>query len=57
MFEHIMVWLRNALTFHHRMFARFLRKRDWVVFYLPEESRECKKDMCWLKLYNSETSS
>ena len=47
--EHVTVWFRNALTFHHRVMARFLRNRGWVVFYLPEESRECK-DVCWMKL-------
>jgi len=51
--ENIMVWVRNALTSHHRVAARFLERRGWVVFYLPEESRECK-DMCWLELYKSE---
>jgi len=53
MSEKIMVWIRNALTFHHRVAARFLRRREWVVFYLPEDQRECK-DMCWLKLYGEE---
>jgi len=47
--ETVEVWFRNAFTFHHRMVARFLRRRGWVVFYLPEENRECK-DMCWMKL-------
>lgn len=53
MSENIMVWIRNAWTFHHRVAARFLQRRGWVVFYLPEGQRECK-DMCWLKLYESE---
>lgn len=52
MFEKIDVWVRNAFTFHHRLMSRFLRTRGWVVFYLPEESRECK-DMCWMKLAQS----
>lgn len=51
--EHIQVWVRNALTFHHRIAARFLERRGWVVFYLPVESRKCE-GMCWLKLYESE---
>ena len=44
------VFLNNAKTFHHRIMARFLRKRKWVVFYLPPEQRVCKKGSCWLKL-------
>ena len=48
-----MVYLRNLLHIHHRIMAKFLRKRGWVVFYLEEQARECK-DMCWLKLYLSE---
>lgn len=49
----LMVWLRNFRHIHHRMMARFLRKRGWVVFYLEEQVRECK-GMCWLKLYKTE---
>ncbi len=40
MLEKIDVLIRNAFTFHHRIMSRFLRNRGWVVFYLPEESRE-----------------
>ena len=47
------VFLENMKSFHHRIVARFLRKRGWVAFYLEEEARTCK-DMCWLKLYQSE---
>ena len=53
MLETIDVWIRNAFTFHHRVFARFLKSRGWVVFYLPKESRECK-DICWMKLAESQ---
>jgi len=48
--DRIECWIRNALTFHHRVFARFLRNRSWVVFYLPEEQRECKDGACWMKM-------
>jgi len=34
--------------------ARFLQKRGWVVFYLEEQHRVCRKDMCWLKLYEQQ---
>jgi len=54
MSELIAVWINNAKTFHQRIAARFLRRHGWVVFYLPEDQRECKKDCCWLKLYGSE---
>ena len=33
---------------------RYLRKREWVVFYLPEISRHCSGDTCWLELYEAE---
>ena len=51
-----MVWLKNFMNIHHRIMARFLRKRGWVVFYLEESARECK-DMCWLKLYQDEQAN
>ena len=51
MYESIRVWLSNARTTHHRVMARFLRSRGWVVFYLPEESRTCNGDVCWMQLY------
>lgn len=44
------VFCENIKSFHHRIMARFLRKRGWVVFYLEEEARACK-NVCWLKLY------
>jgi hypothetical protein len=44
------LWLRNIRTEHHRIMMRYLQKRGWVVFYLPEESRHCN-GICWLKLY------
>ena len=49
-----MTWLINLRSVHHRIMAKFLRKRGWVAFYLEEELRTCGNDMCWLKLYNSE---
>ena len=51
--EKWMVFFENAKSFHHRIMARFLRKRGWVVFFLEEEARNCN-DMCWLKLYREQ---
>ena len=48
-----MVWLRNLLHIHHRVMARFLIKRGWIVFYLEEEARTCN-GVCWLRLYLAE---
>lgn len=48
--ENTFVFLNNLKTFHHRVMARFLKKRQWVVFYLPPEQRICKEGSCWLKL-------
>ena len=50
----MLTWLRNAKSFHHRIMARFLRKRGWVAFYLEEQARTCKGGVCWLELYQSE---
>jgi len=55
MIEKMKVWLHNAKHFHHRVMARFLRKRGWVVFYLDENARECNGE-CWLKLYQNTTT-
>lgn len=52
--ETISTWFRNAVHFHERVMARYLRKRQWVVFYLEEEHRTCSEGFCWLKLYNDE---
>ena len=52
--DKIKVWFTNAMTFHHRAMMNYLRKRGWVVFYLEEQHRECRKDHCWLKLYREE---
>jgi hypothetical protein len=49
----IKTWFINLKGLHQRIMARFLRKRNWVVFYLEEEHRECN-DVCWLKLYRAE---
>ena len=48
--EKIYCFLNNAKTFHHRIMARFLKKRKWVVFYLSPELRDCKDGQCWMKL-------
>ena len=42
----VKTFLRNARSFHHRVMARFLRNRGWVVFYLEEEARVCANDFC-----------
>ena len=49
--------LHNVLTWHHRILARFLRKRGWVVFYLEKEARSCTEGSCWLKLYEYEMNA
>lgn len=54
MLEKIKVWIRNASITHHVAMAKFLRRRGWVVFYLPEDQRECKRGSCWLRLCKSE---
>ena len=50
----IKVFLKNVRSFHHRVMARFLRKRGWIVFYLEEPSRICSDGACWMKLYLEE---
>lgn len=50
----IRTFLHNSKSFHHRLMANYLRKRNWVAFYLEPEHRICNKDCCWLKLYESE---
>lgn len=50
-------WIHNLLVLPEQVLVNYLRKRGWVVFYLDERSRECRGDMCWLKLYQSEESS
>lgn len=52
--DRFLVWLRNASMVHHRVMAKFLRSRGWVVFYLEERARVCDQGNCWLKLYQSE---
>jgi len=49
--EDLRVWLYNALRIHHRLMARYLRRRGWVVFYLEQEHRECRGGECWLEMY------
>ena len=51
---HIRTFLLNFSTIHHRLMARFLRKRSWVVFYLEEEVRVCSPGCCWLSIYEAE---
>ena len=48
-----MTWLKNFLHIHERLMCYFLRKRNWVVFYLEPQNRICNEDCCWLKLYKS----
>lgn len=50
------VWLENLKSIHHKIMAKYLRKRGWVVFYLDEPFRICsdKNGVCWMKIYNSE---
>ena len=43
---------RNMRTVHHRLMARYLRRRGWTVFYLDAEV-ECRQ-LCWLRLYREE---
>jgi hypothetical protein len=45
-------WLHNLLHIHEKLMCYFLRKRNWVVFYLEPQDRVCK-GYCWLKLYES----
>lgn len=33
---------------------RYLRKRNWVVFYLEERARKCTGETCWLRLYQDQ---
>lgn len=51
------VFFKNALHFHHRLMARFLRRRGWIAFYLEPEARKCPDDFCWLKLYEAEQAN
>ena len=53
----VIVFLRNLRHFHHRIMARYLKKRNWVVFYLEPKHRICSDDTCWLKLYETERKS
>jgi len=48
------VFLYNLKTVHHRWMVQYLRKRNWVVFYLEPEFRDCKDGVCWMKLYEAE---
>jgi hypothetical protein len=41
---------RNLQNWFEYLLAGYLRKHNWVAFYLDPEARECK-DMCWLHLY------
>jgi len=48
--ESLHVSLHNARSWHRRVFARYLRRHGWVVFYLEPEHRHCSGDVCWLAL-------
>ena len=48
------VFLRNSIHVHERIMAAYLRRAGWVVFYLDPQSRECRQDTCWMRLYQSE---
>lgn len=52
--DKLKTFLRNLKSVHHRIMMRYLRKRNWVVFYLEPEHRKCCEGTCWLKLYESE---
>ena len=45
--------MKNFSLFIAQAMMRYLRKRNWVVFYLEPEVRRCN-DMCWLRLYEQE---
>ena len=51
--ERIKLWFTNLPSLHHRIMARYLRRRDWVVFYLEPKYRKCNGN-CWLELYESQ---
>ena len=46
--------MKKVLLFIQQKMCLYLRRNDWVVFYLEEEHRHCRDDFCWLKLYSSE---
>lgn len=52
----IRTFLTNFKSIHHRVMMRYLRKRNWVVFYLEPKYRECKNGVCWLQAYKSDKS-
>lgn len=54
--EKLKVFLTNLKSFHHRRMMRYLRKRNWVVFYLEPEYRKCSNGVCWMKAYESEVA-
>ena len=39
--DKLKTFLRNLKSVHHRIMMRYLRKRNWVVFYLEPENRKC----------------
>lgn len=45
-------WIRRVKNFHIVLMMQYLRKRGWVVFYLPEDARRCCDGICWIKSYN-----
>lgn len=54
--DKLKTWLQNLKHIHHRLMMRYLRKRNWVVFYLEPKYRKCKDGVCWLEMYESQTS-
>lgn len=48
--EKVRVWFCNLRSFHHRIMANYLKRRNWVVFYLEPRSRTCRGS-CWLEIY------
>ena len=47
-------FLINLKSLHHRLMAWYLRRRNWVVFYLEPQYRKCRGGVCWLELYENE---
>lgn len=46
--------MSRILLYLHQQMAFYLRRHEWVVFYLEKEHRHCIDGMCWLKLYESQ---
>ena len=46
--------MMNIKVIMLRLMAHYLRKNNWVAFYLDPRIRECDDGVCWLKLYENE---